>query len=209
MTVLASSTLAFIVINSNFLIFIRSSPPAPSGVGIMIMPALKLDCLLLKQSFFSIHRHSTEAFQTQTLQITLNAKRKHQPDQLHFDCHQTREWPQVRTLLPTLPIPPSLKSGRWHCLCEPSPGQSLQRHFPGGQMDCRAGFFTQCRQEALMEEPWLSPCSHRWSCQEGLPFQKGPTLLSWHLWQHPLCLQLNFSAPRAETPPDLPPPVRP
>lgn len=76
MTVLASSTLAFIVINSNFLIFICSSPPAPSGIGIMIMPALKLDCLFLKQSFCLIHKHSTEAFETQTLQIILNTKSK-------------------------------------------------------------------------------------------------------------------------------------
>lgn len=76
MTVLASSTLAFIVINSNFLIFICSSPPAPSGVGIMITPALKLDRLFLKQPFCPIHKHSTEAFETQTLQIILNAKSK-------------------------------------------------------------------------------------------------------------------------------------
>lgn len=58
----------------------------------MIMPAVKLDCLLLKQSFCLIHKHSTEAFETQTLQITLNAKRKHQPDQLLSACHQTTEW---------------------------------------------------------------------------------------------------------------------
>lgn len=102
-------------------------------------------------------------------------------------------------LLPTLLIPPSMKSGWWYWFCKPFPWESLQRHFPGGQMDFRVGFFTQCRQEALMEELWLSPCSHRWSCHEGLPFRKGPTLFIWHLWQHPLCSHLNFSASRAKT----------
>lgn len=42
----------------------------------MIMSALKLDCLFVKQTFCLIHKHSTEAFETQTLQIILNAKGK-------------------------------------------------------------------------------------------------------------------------------------
>lgn len=37
------------------------------------------------------------------------------------------------------------------------------------------------------------------------PILEGPTLLSWHLWQRPLCWKLNSSSPGAETPPDLAP----
>lgn len=181
MTVLASSTLAFIVIKSNFLIFICSSPPAPSGIEIMIMPALKLDWLFLKQSVWFTstalkhlrHKHRGSSSKPRA---------KHRVDRLCFDSyihHQPAEWPQVCTCLPMLQSPPICKMRAMVLLLWAIITGKLVKIL-SWEVRWISGWncLSSGKQGVLMKKSPLSPCLADGAVRQGPPFWK-----DWHTLQ--------------------------